>query len=164
MSLEAQRALLRDIYGDAKWECPLILEELGRTRELYFDRVSQIWMNAWSKGRVALIGDAAFCVSLVAGQGSALAMLSAYVLAGELAKADGEHQQAFFNHQTLLRTFINEKQHAAERFASAFAPKTRWGMWCRNQVIRACAIPGVAKYAVGRDITDYLTLPRYPWS
>ena len=56
---------------------------------LYFDRVSQIRMPKWSQGRIALVGDAAYCVSLVAGQGSALAMTGAYVLAGELAKASG---------------------------------------------------------------------------
>ena len=83
--LGQQKETLRERYGEGKWECPRILSKLDKTSELYFDRVSQIRMDRWSRGRVALIGDAAFCVSLVAGQGSALAMISAYVLAGELA-------------------------------------------------------------------------------
>jgi 2-polyprenyl-6-methoxyphenol hydroxylase-like FAD-dependent oxidoreductase len=70
-------------------ECPHILDELDRTGELYFDTVSQIRMQNWSRGRVALAGDAAFCVSLLAGQGSALAMISAYLLAGEIGAAHG---------------------------------------------------------------------------
>ena len=94
-TLDLQKAMLRERYGDGEWECPRILDELDRTPELYFDRVSQIRMESWSRGRVALIGDAAFCVSLMAGQGSALAMISAYVLAGELAKAGGRHEEAF---------------------------------------------------------------------
>src|SRR5271165_1803307 len=63
------------------------------TDEVYFDRVSQIQMDTWSQGRVGLIGDAAFCPSLLAGQGAALAMTAAYVLAGELAQTGGAPQQ-----------------------------------------------------------------------
>ena len=56
----------RELSATDEWECPRILDELDRAPELYFDSVSQIRMNAWSRGRVALVGDAAFCVSLVA--------------------------------------------------------------------------------------------------
>jgi 2-polyprenyl-6-methoxyphenol hydroxylase-like FAD-dependent oxidoreductase len=72
-----------------RWECPAVQAELDRATELYFERVSQIRMRSWSKGRVALIGDAASCISLLAGRDSALAMISAYVLAGEFADAGG---------------------------------------------------------------------------
>ena len=136
---------------------------LDLTQDLYFDQVSQIKMKSWSKGRVALIGDAAFCVSLMAGQGSALAMTSAYVLAGELAKTGGRHELAFSNYERLLRAYIGSKQKVAERFASAFAPKTRWGLFFRNQVIKAFAIPGLARLAFGRDLIDVLQLPDYRW-
>ena len=159
----AQKIMLRDRFGGDKWECPRILEELDRSDDLYFDRVSQIKMPSWSRGRVALIGDAAFCVSLTAGQGSALAMTSAYVLAGEIAKLGGDYAQAFAAYEKLLRDYIGLKQQGAERFASAFAPKTRWGLFFRNQVIRASAIPGVARFAFGRDIIDTLQLPDYRW-
>ena len=77
------------------WECSDILGELDRTHDLYFDRVSQIKIDKWSRGRIALVGNAAFCVSLMAGQGAALAMTAAYVLAGELANACGRHENAF---------------------------------------------------------------------
>ena len=161
--LDRQKAMLRERYGEGKWECPLILDELDRTQQLYFDRVSQIRMESWSRGRVALIGDAAFCVSLTAGQGSALAMISAFVLAGELADARGRHKEAFSRYEAFLRAFIGEKQRAAERFAGVFAPRTRWGLNVRNQVIKAFAIPGLARLAIGRDITDALQLPDYGW-
>jgi 2-polyprenyl-6-methoxyphenol hydroxylase-like FAD-dependent oxidoreductase len=164
MTLDQQKAMLRERYRGGKWECPRILAELDRTHELYFDRVSRIRMESWSRGRVALVGDAAFCVSLLAGQGSALAMISAYVLAGELANADGRYEQAFARYEMFLRAYINMKQRGAERFAGAFAPKTQWGMWFRNQVIRAFAIPGLARFMVGRDIIDALRLPDYRWS
>ena len=94
LDLPAQKAMLREKFGEGKWECPRILGELDHARDLYFDRVSQIRLESWSRGRVALVGDAAFCVSLMAGQGSALALTAAYVLAGELAKASGAHERA----------------------------------------------------------------------
>jgi 2-polyprenyl-6-methoxyphenol hydroxylase-like FAD-dependent oxidoreductase len=102
-------------------------------------------------------------VSLVAGQGSALAMTGAYVLAGELAKAGGRHDEAFANYENILRDFIHRKQQGAERFASAFAPKTRLGLRFRNLVINAAAIPAVARFTFGRDIVDSLHLPDYHW-
>ncbi|MFZ0108704.1 MAG: FAD-binding domain [Pseudolabrys sp.] len=160
----AQKAILCERFNDGTWECPHILAELDHIHNLYFERVSQIKMDRWFRGRVALVGDAAFCVSLLAGQGSALAMTAAYVLAGELAKAKGNHDQAFGKYQKILRTFISSKQKGAEHFAPAFAPKTRSGLFFRNQVIKMLTIPGLARLAFGRDITDTLALPEYRWS
>jgi 2-polyprenyl-6-methoxyphenol hydroxylase-like FAD-dependent oxidoreductase len=162
-TIDQRKAVLRAQYGDSDWECSRILDELDNTQELYFDSVSQIQMPAWSRGRIALIGDAAFCVSLLAGQGSALAMVSAYVLAGELASGR-RYQDAFASYEAFLRSFIDIKQRGARRFAGAFAPKTHFGLWFRNQVMNAFAIPGLAKLAVGREVTDKLRLPDYPWT
>jgi 2-polyprenyl-6-methoxyphenol hydroxylase-like FAD-dependent oxidoreductase len=157
----AQKAMLRDAFSVGKWETSEILAELERTQDLYFDRVSQIKMPTWSRGRVALVGDAAFCVSLMAGQGAALAMTAAYVLAGELGKSGQHYERAFYNYERILRTFIDSKQESAARFASAFAPRTRLGLFVRNQIIKASAIPGVARLSFGRDIIDTLKLPDY---
>lgn len=162
-ALDLQKEMLRNEYADGAWECPPLLEELGHTDELYFDSVSQIAMSRWSKGRVALTGDAAFCASLLAGQGSALAMISAYVLAGELLKADARHEEAFGSYEALLRNYIRTKQHGAARFASALAPRTRLGLLFRNLVTNAFIIPGLARLVVGKEITDALHLPDYHW-
>jgi 2-polyprenyl-6-methoxyphenol hydroxylase-like FAD-dependent oxidoreductase len=118
-------------------------------------------MDAWSDGRVALVGDAAFCVSLLAGQGSALAMTATYVLAVELATSPDRPQEAFRRYEDRLRPFIHAKQRVAERFAAAFVPRTRRGIFFRNQVIKAFRVPAIAKVAIGRDICDQLQLPRY---
>jgi len=158
-----QKAILREQFGDGSWECPRVLSELDRAENLYFDRVSQIRMERWSRGRVALVGDAAFCVSLMAGQGSALAITAAYVMAGELVKASGRHEEAFRNYEALLRGYVGSKQKGAERFSVALTPRTRWGLFMRNQVIKASTIPGLARLAFGRDIIDKLQLPDYRW-
>jgi 2-polyprenyl-6-methoxyphenol hydroxylase-like FAD-dependent oxidoreductase len=97
------------------------------------------------------------------GQGAALAMTAAYVLAGELAEAAGRHEEAFARYEELLRSYVVSKQRGAERFAAAFAPKTRWGLFLRNQAIKACAIPGLARLVFGRDVIDTLNLPDYRW-
>jgi 2-polyprenyl-6-methoxyphenol hydroxylase-like FAD-dependent oxidoreductase len=161
--MAAQKAMLNASFRDAGWECPQILAALDATDDLYFDRVSQIHMPAWSKGRVALVGDAAFCPSLLAGQGSALAMGAAYVLAGELGRADAGPQAAFQRYEALLRPFIATKQNAAQQFASGFAPKTRWGVYLRNQVTKAFQIPLVAKLALGSSLMDRISVPDYDW-
>ncbi|MGX5847345.1 FAD-dependent monooxygenase [Mesorhizobium sp. PL10] len=162
-ALDLQKEILRKRYADGGWECPRILQELGRTDELYFDSVSQIRMNSWSQGRVALTGDAAFCVSLLAGQGSALAMISAYVLAGELLEADGRHQEGFLKYEAFLREYIQKKQHGAKRFAAALAPRTQLGLLTRNLVTKAFAVPGLARLVIGREIADEIQLPDYRW-
>ena len=102
-------------------------------------------------------------VSLVAGQGSALAMTGAYVLAGELARAEGRHDEAFANYEKTLRDFIDRKQQGAERFASAFAPKTRLGVLVPQSGHQGRRDPGVARFTFGRDIVDSLRLPDYHW-
>ena len=156
----SQKARLHCEFDRGGWECPAIMAELDRCDDLYFDPVSQIRMDTWSKGRVALVGDAAFCPSLLAGQGSALAMTAAYVLAGELAAAD-RPQAAFVRYEQLLQPFIRGKQEAAERFARSFAPKTQFGLFVRNQVTKAFAVPLVASLTLGRLVRDAIDLPTY---
>jgi len=162
--VQAQRDLLRRRFGASGWECPRILEMLDDC-DLYFDRVSQIRMDPheglWTRGRVTLIGDAASCVSLLAGQGSALAMVAAYILAGELRRADGDYERAFSQYRGRFEPFILRKQKAAMRMADMFAPKSRFSLIVRNQVMNLMTIPWVAELAVGRDLADHITVPEY---
>lgn len=157
-----QKVFLGNLYRGCGWETDQILERVKQADEIYFDRVSQIVAPAWSKGRIVLAGDAAFCVSLLAGQGSALAIVAAYVLAGEIARSQRNIEEGLTRYEQVLRPFIETKQAGAVRFAGAFAPRTRFGVWFRNLVVRSLAIPGVSRLAVGREIIDRLSLPDYP--
>lgn len=163
--LAGQKALLQDRFGRCGWECPQILAALDGVTDLYFDRVSQIVMNqasgSWTKGRVALVGDAASCVSLLGGQGSALAMTAAYVLAGELHTANGDHVRAFARYEQLLGPFIAGKQRAARRFAGGFAPNSRLALFLRNQLFQVLSMPWVANLTAGRGFRDKIALPEY---
>ena len=156
---------MRQRFGNSGWECPQILDALDAANDLYFDRVSQVHMGveagSWTRGRVTLLGDAAFCVSLLAGQGSALAMVAAYILAGELHRAGDDYATAFAQYQNLFAPFVLKKQKMALRFGGTFAPKSKLSMFLRNQVINLLRIPWVADLAAGRDLADKLPLPDY---
>lgn len=157
----AQKDIVRTRFRGQGWECDEILSAMDRSGDFYFDSASQIRMPRWSKGRVTLLGDACFCPSLIAGQGSALAMVGAYILAGELKKANGDHQVAFANYERIFAPFIADKQKSAEKFASSFAPKTRFGLFVRNKLSRMLSIPFIAHWTIGRLIEDRLKLADY---
>ncbi len=157
----AQKEALRSQFGDLGWECPQILAAMESCPELYFDRVSQIRMETWSKGRVGLVGDAAFCPSLLAGQGSALAMVAAYVLAGELGATGSSPEQALKRYEKRLHPFMLGKQEAAKKFAGSFTPKTQWGLFLRNQITKAFALPYLAEWLMGSSLLDRIDLPDY---
>ena len=158
---KAQKEVLRRAFGGAGWECREILEALDQAEELYFDAVSQIRLDSWHRGRMVLIGDAAFCPSLLAGQGSALAMTGAYVLAGELKRAEGDFRIAYTAYQRRLKPFIEHKQHQAVGFARQFAPRTSLGLMVRNVMSRMLDAPVIGRTMVGRMFGDRLTLPEY---
>jgi 2-polyprenyl-6-methoxyphenol hydroxylase-like FAD-dependent oxidoreductase len=163
--VEAQKALLRERFKASGWEFPRILDGLDSCGDFYFDRVSQIRMDPqdglWTRGRVTLVGDAASCVSLLAGQGAALAMVAAYILAGELYRAKGNYAEAFQRYQELFGSFVLRKQKAALRFAGSFAPKSKLSLFVRNKIFQLMAIPWIADMVAGRDLADRITLPEY---
>ena len=139
-----------------------MLDAMERARTFYFDRVSQIRMPSWSRGRVALVGDAAACPSLLAGQGSALAMVEAYVLAVELARADGDHAGAFARYHARLAPLLRSKQDAATGLGLAFAPRGRVQLAVRNTLFRLLALPHVPDLVMGRSLRDAVELPAVP--
>ena len=151
---------LRKQFGDAGWECPAILAALDDVDDLYFDVVSQIRMDRWSQGRVTLIGDAAGCISLLGGEGTGLAITEAYVLAGELMRAGGDHRRAFAAYESRLRPLIEDKQAGAERLIGFFATRTRFGLWFRNFAMRTMNFGPVATLFAG-NVRDDIELPDY---
>ncbi|BBA86733.1 MULTISPECIES: FAD-binding domain [Mycobacterium] len=150
----------RNQFGDAGWECNEILAALDNVDDLYFDVVSQIKMDRWSRDRVLLIGDAAGCISLLGGEGTGLAMTEAYVLAGELERAGGDHRRAFDAYEAQLRPFIADKQAGAARFIGFFATRTRFGLWFRNIAMRTMNIGPLATLFAG-SVRDDFELPDY---
>ncbi|MFJ7267223.1 FAD-dependent monooxygenase [Streptomyces sp. NPDC099050] len=105
-----QKKLLAEAYAGGSWEVPRLLAALDRAPDFYFDSLSQAHLDHWSKGRTVLVGDAAYCASPASGEGTILALVGAYVLAGELAAAGGDHRTGFAAYEREMRRFAEENQ------------------------------------------------------
>lgn len=156
-----EKAMLRKIYNDMGWEANAILSRIDEVKDIYFDRVSQIRMSDWTKGRVALIGDAAACASLLAGEGTGLAMTEAYVLAGELHKAHGDHQAALKAYQDQLHSYVTKKQNGALNFAGLFAPKNWFWLVVRDISLNLTGVPYLGKKLLAPSFKSDFELPDY---
>lgn len=158
---QERKSVLTRAFTDVGWECPQILAAMANISSIYFDRVSQVRLDRWTKGRTALVGDAAACVSLVAGEGSGLAMAEAYVLAGELRNCGGDYGAAFARYEQRLMPFLKRKQQSAAKFASSFAPRTAFGITFRSLALRMMRLPFVVDFSIGRQLRDQIQLPDY---
>jgi 2-polyprenyl-6-methoxyphenol hydroxylase-like FAD-dependent oxidoreductase len=126
--VSAQKQLLRDAFAGVKWETKRMLEFLDDAPDLYFDSLSQVRMDTWSKGRIVLLGDAAACPSPMAGMGTSIAIVGAYVLAGELYSRPDDYANSFAQYEGIMRPFVTEAQKMAEG-VSWFIPQTRMKLW-----------------------------------
>jgi 2-polyprenyl-6-methoxyphenol hydroxylase-like FAD-dependent oxidoreductase len=136
---DTQKQILRQNFKDQKWEVPRLLELLDTAPDFYFDSVSQIKMDHWSAGRTALLGDAAWCPSPFSGMGTGMAVVGAYVLAGELAQANGNHTRSFEQYETLMLEFVAKCQGMADGGADWFVPRTRTRLWLATQMWKILA-------------------------
>jgi 2-polyprenyl-6-methoxyphenol hydroxylase-like FAD-dependent oxidoreductase len=143
------------------WESDAILGSLALTDTVYFDSISQIRMDSWLKGRVALIGDAASCPSLIAGEGAGFALAQAYVLAGELHRHPGDSAAALDRYQARMQSMIRRKQKLAESLAASFVPRTELGVRLRDYTTLLMRLPVFPKLLMGRYFHHWLTLPDY---
>lgn len=110
----AQKRLLRERMDGMGWLTPRILAHLDDTPDFYLDQVAQVMLDRWSRGRVGLLGDAAFSSSPMSGQGTGLALVGAYVLAGELAAAEWNPDLGFARYEARMRSFVEANQEIAQ--------------------------------------------------
>jgi 2-polyprenyl-6-methoxyphenol hydroxylase-like FAD-dependent oxidoreductase len=119
--VEGQKRLLREQVDGLGWWTERILEHLDDTPDFYLDQVAQVVMDRWSHGRVGLIGDAAFSSSPMSGQGTGLALVGAYLLAGELATAGWDAEVAFAAYEARMRPFVEANQEIGRLHAQSRA-------------------------------------------
>lgn len=159
---DAQVALLKRVFADAGWEAPRVLAALEHATDLYLDAVGQVKMPRWSKGRIALVGDAAYCASPISGMGTSLGLCGAYVLAGELGR-HADHSQAFAAYETLMRPYVKQAQ-SVPKFAPRLAsPHSRAGIALGHAVLRLATATGF-KTLFGKLLSpkaDAIELPCY---
>ncbi|AXB42564.1 FAD-dependent monooxygenase [Amycolatopsis albispora] len=165
--LDAQKQLVARRCAGAGWEVPRLLEAMWAAPEMYFDSISQVRMPSFQRGRVALVGDAGYGATL-GGLGTGTAMVGAYVLAGELAVAHGDHRVAFPRYEERMRGYAEGCQKLAEGAGPFLAPPTRFKIWQRNQMYKALSwrrLAGVfdkmtTKAARNITLPDYRPAPR----
>ncbi|MET0134274.1 MAG: FAD-dependent monooxygenase [Kibdelosporangium sp.] len=159
--VEAQKRLLAKVFAGTGWLVPGLIDQMWQTEDLYFDRVGEVKVAQWSRGRVALLGDSAFGGSL--GMGTSMAIVGAYVLAGELAAAQGEHGTAFAAYQNAMRDYVAANQKRPPGGARGFAPSTRHGIRLRNLMMRMLPyLPGKAKMSGDiQQAANSITLKQY---
>lgn len=159
---DSQRRLVAEMFSGLGWEVPKLVEAMQGADDLYYDVVSQIRLERWSKGRVVLVGDAAFAPSFLSGQGSSLAMIGAYVLAGELATC-GDPFDAFARYETRMRPFVAANQDLAGDGGAFLLPLTQAQIDARNAALASqvkddgAALPG----ETSRPVHGALQLPDY---
>lgn len=146
LSHEQGMIQLREHFGDMEWVIPEIIEAGETAKDFYYDDVSQVALPQWGKGRVVLVGDSCGCVSLVAGQGSSLAMSEAYALTHCLEKHKGKVQLALSDYENAMLPQVTTIQRSARKFASYFFPETKWKLMVRDVTMRASTVPVIRNF------------------
>lgn len=130
-----QKQLVRQAFADGAWRTGELLATALDDPDFYFDALAQVRMDSWSTGRVALLGDAAWCASPASGAGAELALVGAYRLAGELAAAGGDHRLAFARYHAGLRPLVRQRQQIGLNLR-VMVPRTAGGRRVRDAFAR----------------------------
>jgi 2-polyprenyl-6-methoxyphenol hydroxylase-like FAD-dependent oxidoreductase len=163
---EGQRRLVEHVFGGVGWWVPEMLVRMRAADDFYFDTVSQIRMPSWTRGRVGLVGDAAYAPSFRSGQGTSIATVGAYVLAAEIAAHPDDLPAALVAYEARVRGFATQNQDLAMSGARIVSPATPWQLYSRNVLLRSLPLLerlGVPSQggAIARAATA-LTLPDVP--
>ena len=147
---EQQKKILAQTFAGEGWEVPRLLDSMWVAPDFYFDSISQVHMDRWSNGRVALVGDAGYGPSPASGQGTSLALVGAYVLAGELAAARGDHHIAYARYETEMREFVEQNQRLAPGNLKGMVLRSQSQIWFQTRMVRMLPYMPWKNLIVGR--------------
>jgi 2-polyprenyl-6-methoxyphenol hydroxylase-like FAD-dependent oxidoreductase len=158
--IEAQKAALAEIFADAGWEATRVIEGMRDTEDFYLQDVAKIELGGrvWSKGRCAMVGDAAYCS--FTGTGTTLAVLGGYMLAGEIANAPDKPEVAFKAYEDKLAGYVKKAQSAPKGGPQLFVPQTRLGVWMIRTLIWLVYWSGISRWFGGYKMPEF-DLPDY---
>jgi 2-polyprenyl-6-methoxyphenol hydroxylase-like FAD-dependent oxidoreductase len=146
----------------AGWRVDEFLAAMPTAGDFYFDSVNQVRVGTWHRGRVALLGDAGWCGSPLAGLGTSMSLVGAYVLAGELAAANGDHERGFAAYQRVLEPYVKAGTELPPGGMKGFAPRSRSAIWLRAKTWNLMSVwpmTAIMRKVAGR--ADAITLPEY---
>ncbi|MGW4948309.1 FAD-dependent monooxygenase [Actinoplanes sp. NPDC004185] len=162
------REVLADRMAGLGWQVPRFLDLLRTAGDVYFDALNQVELPRYSAGRVVLLGDAAHCPSPAAGQGTSMALVGAYLLAGELAAAAGDHRAAFDRYEARLRPYAERNLAFGVKMAGDMVPGGRLSLAVRNYGMRTLKYHPLKRQIIERvtrplhDAANAIELPSYP--
>ncbi|KIV94165.1 hypothetical protein PV10_01956 [Exophiala mesophila] len=130
-----QKALVQEVFADAGWETERLLRGMQEADDFYLQHIAQIKMDRWSRGRVVLVGDGAFCPTPISGMGTTVAIVGAYVLAGELISHSDDHLRAFDEYESKMRPFVAKAQKLTPGTPSVANPQTALGIKIMHLVL-----------------------------
>ena len=166
-----QKELLRDAFAGMHDQVDSWLTEIERTPTFYFDSITQLRADRWSRRRVTLVGDAGYCPGPAVGGSTSLAVLGAYVLAGELARADGDHLRAFAAYELQMREPVHRSRSFARGAAKGIIPGSKAGLWALTRGAQLIsAMPGSLSRSLAKLNTkgvrmhDSMPVPEYTGS
>ncbi len=149
-------------FAGAGWEVPRLLSAMRDASDFFFDSMGQVHMADWSRDRVVLLGDAGYCPTPLTGLGTSLALVGAYVLAGELAAADGDHRVAFRRYDEVMRPYVDQAQQLPPGGAAGYAPSSTLAIRLRALSMRAMHHWPVKNLLAAQFAkADDITLPDY---
>lgn len=138
-----QKQLLREYFADMDWQVPQLLGELEETPTFYFDSITQLRLDTWSRGRVTLVGDAGYCPGPAVGGSTSLAVVGAYTLAGELAAHMPDHSTAFAAYEREIGDYVRRSRDFAVTAAKGLVPANPVGLRALVQTARLVSVlPG----------------------
>jgi 2-polyprenyl-6-methoxyphenol hydroxylase-like FAD-dependent oxidoreductase len=119
-----QMDILESRFAGVRWEVPGLLKDMREAPDFFFEQMGQVQLDRWSSGRTVLLGDAGYCPTPLTGPGTSLALVGAYVLAGELAAADGDHRTAFARYDQIMRPYVGGAQDLPPGGVAGYAPNS----------------------------------------
>ncbi|MBA3956822.1 MAG: FAD-dependent monooxygenase [Parachlamydiaceae bacterium] len=132
-----KKGIFEERFKNMEWEIPRLITAMKAHDDCYFDSIAQVRMSNWSKGRVALVGDAAYAAT---GIGTSLAMVGAYVLASEIARSGGNHALAFARYEKVIRKFVEKGQNLSQSNLQFLANENSWLIKCQIKLMKM--LPG----------------------
>jgi 2-polyprenyl-6-methoxyphenol hydroxylase-like FAD-dependent oxidoreductase len=144
---DSQRALMAKLYQNVDGLREGAVRGMYESDDFYFTRVVQVRLDSWHKGRCALVGDAGYCPSPLTGQGTTIALLGGYILAGELAKNPGDPAAAFSEYKRRFEGFVKEEGAIplGGQAPKVFVPQSDLGVWTLRSIFAFVARPTVQR-------------------
>lgn len=166
LGVAEQKRLVHRWFSDAGFEAARVLRGMDGADDFYFEAIGQVKLPRWSNGRVALVGDAGYCASPISGMGTSLALVGAYVLAGELGRRAecADPATAFAAYEALMRPYVAGAQQIWPGTLSFASPRSRLGIGVARAVLGFAARPAVSKLLARLTSTkaaEKIVLPDY---